>query len=198
MKKYSSIIAAALMATGVASGFAQGTVVFNNGTGLVLQETSTGFVPVPKGGGQVQLFWATAGTPYTPWTGALTPAAWYAANAGWILGPAIGFTTPSAGKFNGGVLTLSPVSPGGTIDYVVAAWTGNAPTMDAALASDGMVAVSSLFTSATGNPTTIPPDVPVPLADSFGGLAIAYIPEPSSFALAVLGAASLLVFRRRE
>ena len=52
MRTYPSIIIAAVMAACVPSSFAQGTVVFNNGTGLVLQETYSGFMPVPKGGGQ--------------------------------------------------------------------------------------------------------------------------------------------------
>jgi hypothetical protein len=196
MRKCHSIIIAAIVAGCIPSGFAQGTVVFNNGTGLV-QQMEPYLRPIPKGGGEVQLFWAAAGTAYTPWVGSLTPAAWYASNPGWSLGPVVGFTTPTPGKFSGGALTLSPLAPGGTIDYVVIGWTGNAQSFDAALAMGLPAAVSSKFMSATGNPTAVPPGVPVPLASSFGGL-IFNIPEPSSLALASLGATSLLALQRRK
>jgi hypothetical protein len=192
MRISTSLIAAAVVSTCWISAFAQGTIVFNNGTGLIWQRISAedpGEIPVPKGGGYVQLFWAAAGTPYTPWTASMPPAAWYFANPGWTLGPVTGFNLPQAGMFDGGTMTLSPLAPGGSIDYVVAGWLGAAQTMDEAIASSGMVMVSQRFTTATGNPATDPPGLPVPLADTFGGLHINYVPEPSVYALAVLGAA---------
>jgi hypothetical protein len=195
MKKYPSILIAALMATSVASTFAQGTVVFNNGAEGPVKYWTDPYVPA-KGGAMVQLFWAATGTPYAPWTPSLTPAAWYAANPGWSLGPVVGCGIPSPGRFNGGTLTLSPLAPGGTIDYVIAGWTGVFQFMDAALAGNALAGVSSKFTTATGNPTVTPPGTAVPLADSFGGLNL--IPEPSTVALAALGAATLLALRRRK
>jgi hypothetical protein len=126
------------MAAGVASSFAQGTIVFNNSTGLVNfwpSPVDSHLTAVPKGGGWVQLFWAPTGTPFIPWSYSLTPSASYAANPAWSLGPTVGFTTPAPGKFNGGVLTLSPLSPGGNIDYVVIGWTGSSASFDAALAT---------------------------------------------------------------
>jgi hypothetical protein len=199
MRKYQSVFIAAILTVCVSSAFAQGTVVFNNGTGLVQQMGfgDPSLRPIPKGGGEVQLFWAASGTAYTPWVGSLTPATWYAWNPGWSLGPVVGFSTPIPGKFNGGTLTLAPLNPGSTIDYVVIAWVGNAQSFDAALAMGSPAAVSSKFMSPTGNPTTVPPGVPVPLASSFGGL-IFNIPEPSSLALASIGAAALLALWRRK
>ena len=85
MKKYLSVLAVAAMAAYATSAFAQGTVVFNNGTGLVKQWTDNNnstLINVPKGGGQVQLFWAPTGTAYTPWNASLSGAAWVAANTG--------------------------------------------------------------------------------------------------------------------
>jgi hypothetical protein len=201
MKKYLSVLAVAAMAAYATSAFAQGTVVFNNGTGLVKQWTdpaNSTLINVPKGGGQVQLYWAAQGTAYTPWTAALSSAAWQTANAGWKLENAIGFTTPAAGKFTGGTLTLNPLNAGGAIDYVVVGWTGNYASFDAALTASAMANVSSKFTSGTGNPTTSPPGTATPIADSFGGLTLQPIPEPSTLALAGLGAAALLIFRRRK
>ena len=74
---------------------------------------------VPKGGGKVQLFWAPQGSAYTAWVSSVTPVAWYSRNPGWKLEDPIGSTTPTPGKFDGGVLTLLPLQPGAFIDYVL-------------------------------------------------------------------------------
>jgi hypothetical protein len=201
MKKYLSVLAVAAMAVYATSAFGQGTVVFNNGTGLVKQWTAADnqtLINVPKGGGQVQLYWAAQGTAYVPWQGSLSSAAWQLLNPGWKMENAIGFTTPAAGKFTGGTLTLNPLNAGAAIDYVVVGWTGNYASFDAALAANSMANVSLKFTSGTGNPTTTPPGTATPIADSFGGMTLQPVPEPSTFALAGLGAAALLIFRRRK
>jgi hypothetical protein len=192
------------MAACATSAFAQGTVVFNNGTGLVQQWTSAAnqtLISVPKGGGMVQLFWAPSGSAYTPWTTTMTEAAFKTANPLWKQEAAFGFTTPAAGKFTGGTLTLQPLAAGGGIDYVVMGWTGTAAGFDAAIAGGAMANVSAKFASATGNPTTVPPGTATQLSGSFGGMVLSpvtQIPEPSTFALAGLGAAALLIFRRRK
>ena len=204
MKKYLSVLGVAAMAACATSAFAQGTVNFNNGTGLVKQWTDAGnstLIPVPKGGGFVQMFWATTGTAYSPWNASLSASGWYALNPGWALaGNPQGFTTPGAGKFVGGTLTLAPLTPpGGNIDYVVVGWTGAAASFDAALTSGtAMVGVSDKATSATGNPLTTPAGLPVATSGSFAGMTLQPVPEPSTFALAGLGAAALLIFRRRK
>jgi hypothetical protein len=201
MKPYPRLLIAAVMAAGVASTFAQGTVVFNNGTGTVRQWTQPDgglTISVPPGGGFVQLFWAATGTAYIPWTASLSAPDWYAANPGWSSGPVTGFTLPEAGKFDGGEITLNPLTAGGSIDYVIVGWTGGSASFDEALATTGFANVSSKFTSGTGNPTIDPPGSPVPLADSFAGMTLIPVPEPSSTALVGLGAATLLALRRRE
>jgi hypothetical protein len=201
MKKYLSVLAIAAMAAYATSAFAQGTVTFNNGTGLVKAWTSatdSTLVNVPKGGGMVQLYWAPAGSAYVAWQGSLSGAAWQLLNPLWKAENPIGFTTPSAGKFTGGTLTLTPLAAGGGIDYVVMGWTGAATSFDAAIAANAMVNVSQKFGSATGNPTTTPAGLPVATADTFQGMTLQPIPEPSTFALAGLGAAALLIFRRRK
>jgi PEP-CTERM motif len=202
MKKYLSVLAAAAMAAYATSAFAQGTVNFNNGTGLVQQWTDANnstLISVPKGGGSVQLFWAPAGSAYTPWTGGMSEAAFLAANPLWKQETATLMNAPVAGKFLGGVRTLSPLTPAGSgIDYVVMGWTGAAASFDAALAANGMVNVSGKFSSATGNPSAVPAGTPVALSTTFGGITLQPVPEPSTLALAGLGAAALLIFRRRK
>lgn len=202
MKKYLSVLTVAAMAAYATSAFGQGIITFANNTGLVQQWTAADnstLISVPKGGGFVQLFWAPSGTAYTPWTASMSGAAWVAANPGWTLGTAVGFTTPAAGKFNGGNLTLSPLANiGGGVDYVIAGWTGSAASFDAAIAANAMVGVSSKFKTAVGDGTAVPPGAPVSLAGTFTGMTLQPVPEPSTFALAGLGAAALLIFRRRK
>jgi len=53
----------------------------------------------------------------------------------------------------------------------------------------------------TGSPAGSPPTTPVNLttgANGYNGLVLTVVPEPTSFALLGLGAAALLVFRRRS
>jgi len=202
MKKYLSVLAVAAMATYATSALGQGILTFANNTGLVKQWTSAAdstLISVPKGGGFVQLFWAAGGTAYTPWTASLSGSQWAAANTGWTLGSAVGFTTPAAGKFNGGNLTLSPLANiGAGIDYVVVGWSGAAANFDAAIAAGGMVNVSDKFHSSVGDGSAVPPGAPVSIAGTFTGMTLQPVPEPSTLALAGLGAAALLIFRRRK
>jgi hypothetical protein len=93
-------------------------------------------------------------------------------------------------------------------------WTGNATDWNTALASGtglfgwtgaqrftGDSGGALEWLNATGNPGASPPITPVAFtygATGFNGLVLAPIPEPSTFALAGLGAAALLIFRRRK
>lgn len=201
MKKYLSVLAVAAMATYATSALGQGIITFANNTGLVKQWTSNSdqtLISVPKGGGFVQLFWAAAGTAYTPWSASMSGSAWATQNPGWTLGSAVGFTTPAAGKFNGGNLTLTPLTPSVGIDYVIVGWTGTAANFDAAIAAGAQVNVSAKARSAVGDGAAVPPGAPVSLAGSFQGMTLQPVPEPSTLALAGLGAAALLIFRRRK
>jgi len=204
MKKYLSILAVAAMAAYATSAFAQGTVVFANNTGVVQQWTSATdqtLIAVPKGQGFVQLAFAPANTAYAGYTAGNTTAQWLTANPGWALGPISAFNTPAAGKFNGGGQTLTGVAAGANADYVLFGWTGAAATYDAGLAGGAMTGVSSKFTTGTGG-VGQPPTPAISLAGSFGGMTLTggtpVVPEPSTFALAGLGAAALLIFRRRK
>ena len=105
--------------------YAQGTVVFQNQTGLVRQWTSIWnptLITTPQNGGYVQFLCAPAGTALTSPFGPLTYSAlsgFLAANPGWsfALGnpPAsiIGF---GPGLFNGGTLTIPGIPAGGAAE----------------------------------------------------------------------------------
>jgi len=54
------------------------------------------------------------------------------------------------------------------------------------------------FQNGTGNPGAIPPTNPSTLSGWAGPITLVAVPEPSTFALAGLGLAGLLIFRRRK
>ena len=193
--------------------FAQGTVVFNNQTGLVRQWTSpmdTTLVASLEGYAMVELISAPFGTPLVnPLPNFSTLASFLAANPGWAVGTALpGGSNPGGlaapGIFANGNLSLN-VPGGASAEYFVISWTGpfqgpldGATTYDAAEAiGNCWIRQSAIFTTATGDPTTTPAGLPVNIRDTFGGV-IMGTPEPTTSALAGLGLAALLVSRWRR
>jgi len=203
MKKYLSILAVTALA---ASAFAQGTVNFANSAASLIKVGTSPTDPAATSlasPGFVQLYWAPAGTVYTPYAG--DPAAWKTANAAFAAaGDAKGILAAAAGRFNGGTITVPTTVAGAGIEAVVVGWQGNYASFDAAVAANAAVGASARVTFATtGNPSTVPPGTAASLtAAGFAGLTVSpatsVIPEPSSLALAGLGAAALLIFRRRK
>ena len=125
--------------------FTQGTVVLQNQTGLVRQWasiTDLTLIPVPKGGGYVELMSAAPGTPLANanLTQFSSLAGFLAANPGWSLPAAGSSPTPAIigfgpGLFNGGTLILNGIAGGANAEYIIAAWTGPFTTYEAALTS---------------------------------------------------------------
>ena len=179
---------------------AQGTVVFNNGTGLIQQWTSLfdqTLIPVPAGctGCEVQLLYAPAGTAHGQWWAFQPPDEWVAANPGWMLGPMANLGTTQAGKFDGGVVTLTGIPMGANASYALYGWAPE--TRPLYYISDFYQWRSDVFTTATGGGVT----PAVALADSFGGMILQpllLIPEPATSSLLALGMLSLLVLRWRQ
>jgi hypothetical protein len=206
MRKFSAVV----LLIGMASGaLAQGTVILQNGTGLVKQWTSPSdstLISVPKNGGFIELIAAPVGTPL--WGQAViysSLAGYLGANPGWAaaVNNSGAAPTPIAlapGLFSGGTYTINNIAEGANAEYLILAWTGASTTWDAALASGthGWFGQSAIATTTTGDPLATPvPGFPVSLRPTFAGLILG-VPEPTSFALAGLGLAALLVFRRRR
>jgi hypothetical protein len=112
---------------------------------------------------------------------------------------------------NGGYVQVSGItSKGITVDPVVSvttvnggpatvqlrAWSSAFDTYEAAAAASSEFGESPLLNlAATGNPAAAPPTTPV---DLIGLQGFTMVPEPSTVALGVLGAAALLFARRRR
>lgn len=185
------------------SAFAQGTFSFTSGTALVKAGADAASAQaVAKNGGFVQLFWAPAGTALTGWTSGQTIAQWLTANPGWGQTEAKIINGPTAGRFSGGTLNVPVTPPGAPIDAVVAAWTGNSASFDAAVAANANVGWSAKFSVDPADPAN-PLDLPGTTSGAYQGVTAlpvggTVIPEPSTLTLAGLGAAALLAFRRRK
>jgi len=202
---------------------AQGTVVFENLTGLVRQwasATNSSLAPVPVGGGYVQLIATPTGNPlphplgvYVGGSGFLpgfsSLGGFLAANPGWAVpqgGGVPASINAAPGRFYDGTKAIVPLAGGAAADYAVIGWTGPYANYDAAYAADlanpnsSFLGLSAIATTATGDPTSPGvPGTPISLTRTFQGmtLAPAVIPEPTTALLATLGAVLLLLSRRR-
>lgn len=124
--------------------------------------------------------------------GSLTPLAT-------IVGPATAGITVDFGRISDptGLSRVVPgVAAGSPADLQVRLWMGNALTYDSAVAGLAAVADSGRFVNPTGGNGT-PPAPPAGLS-GMPALNIQAVPEPSTLALAGLGAAALLMYRRRS
>jgi hypothetical protein len=116
--------------------------------------------------------------------------------ASFIGASAVGVNAAGPGTFFSSTIATVPGVPSGTGTFKVEAWIGPETTFaeaQANLRSSGQLT----FQNPVGNPLATPPDVPPDLT-GMGAVILTAVPEPSTFALAGLGAAALLIFRRRK
>jgi len=105
-----------------------------------------------------------------------------------------GFSGPGKwGDPNGAAWAIPGSTGAGTAFMRIEAWTGNFSTYAAAVAGNAFVGQSTVFQ----NPMKALPDAP-PTLTAMPAIVLSSVPEPSTFALAGLGAAALLIFRRRK
>jgi len=106
-----------------------------------------------------------------------------------------------AGLVNGGTTTVPGVTAGQTAHYEIRVWDnkgGTLTTWAAALLGGTAMGESAILTSAPlGGSLTDGTPVSNP-STTFTSFNISAVPEPTTFALAGLGAAALLIFRRRK
>ncbi len=216
-----TILAAMGMALGV---FAQGAFVVDNlncAGGIVVNGTSgtslSGFGYLSGGSPAGLEVWYLNGTSFTLNTinqynvGGGNPSAAYAALSANSFTLATSFANKpiNLGGFSLGQLNIPGVTAAGSaITVAIAAWDGSGSSF-AGGAHEGVLA----FTIPTVDYTAQPPPTAKDLTTSTGqggsgpgGFnsfdlvlnAPSQVPEPSTFALAGLGAAALLIFRRRK
>jgi hypothetical protein len=188
-----------------ASGFAQGTVAFQNvsnaGGGLVYSNTTAttvGATTFRYGAISLELFYGPVGS---------TLAQLLAGGSGFgdvIFNTTI--TTSLPGEFfDATAVTTTGAAGTGTADptlnveLAIAGWTGGAASYQAALGTAPLIGITGAWGNATGG-AGAPPATQAGLKEWLVGnsLVLAPTPEPTTLALGGLGAAALLMFRRRK
>jgi len=206
-----ALLTVSLLSAAIANGFSQGLLTFEN-----VNSTQTIANPVVKnpytgnaadnGSGSytdahivsLQLFYADASVAAPA---ALTSAVlgssqfggWKAVTTSGPIQPGDAFLS---GGFSDAVSTGSDIAKGGNVWLEAVAWTDGGATVSASGAAKYFGA-SSIWSQATGGGGT-PASLPVSTYTKFTGVTLTPVPEPTTIALAGLGAASLLLFRRRK
>lgn len=177
------VLMACLVAT--VSSYAQGTVNFNTrvtADNVNLRVLGLDGNPVTGANYSAQLFAGPAGAAEAALNPIGSPVSFRAGNAaGWI---------------DAGAVVVTGVPGGQTATLQLRAWDN---TTGANYASAQVRGESRTWTTgALGDPGAQPPTVPASLGAGTGnGFQLYVVPEPSTIALGVLGAAALLLRRRK-
>jgi hypothetical protein len=185
MKKLLVTLAAVIVT--VSSAFAQGTVIFDNRPGsgdapITLEDLATGAGSITGMKAELALVSGSGATAtYTP-VGTTTFRG----------------TSGALAKFITSVETaVAGVPAGGTATLVVQAYNGS--SYDASLGAGLYRGRSAQFTvqGLGGTPPTGGPALPSPDLSGLQSFFVTTVPEPATIALGVLGAAALLLRRRK-
>lgn len=134
--------------------------------------------------------------------GTAAPAGVADANWQFVAAYALNSTAAAgAGRMlNPGVATVTGYGAGTSVNFIVRAWQSGSGGADWAAAMPGLtyIGTSSLGTAVLGGGVIGTPSAFGINPGQISGFNVIPVPEPSSMVLAGLGAASLLLFRRRK
>jgi len=196
---------------GLALGaFAQGGLILDNNSaahGIVIPPATPGGTPTFYSGPAGLQVWYLNGSSYNlaSLNGATADSAYSRlATDGFTLATTFTGANIGTGGFSLGNLQVAGVIPAGsTVTLAIAAWQGGGNNFGTG--NHGVLAFYQPTVDYTASPPPVPPDLTGALSgpSTPGGfnttdLALTAVPEPSSFALAGLGAAALFIFRRRK
>lgn len=215
MKKL--LILAAIGMVSTLTSFGQGYLVFNNSAGTAIKDNFTfGYQTNSPGTVLVGFLWTGAGTnqtlsalgtssttsstsPNWAWLAGAQGAGWnFGTNAssGLLLAPKTAATpTFAQGVIAGGTVGLLGTSAGEQITGYVVAWSAAYADPFSAAAAGGALGWSNPLNYTLGASSA--PAVTLN-ADGMTSFTVNPVPEPATFALAGLGAAAMLIFRRRK
>ena len=183
------------VATGLPRADASNNVAFLIGTtGTPLVDTAMGMTSVPTNQ-------TTAINGVAAWTSILNDPNFKLATNGADGLLVVGTTTSLGGfSYGSGAFTVAGTAAGGgAITLYVIGWSYLYANPFLAQAANSPVGWSAPINYAYGaGPLPGPPGTPGSIGDTLGRFGVAPVPEPTTFALAGLGAAALLIFRRRK
>jgi len=106
-------------------------------------------------------------------------------------------TGAGAGFVSGGTVQVPGVAEGANVFIQMKAWEGAAgSSFESVQTAKGKIGTSNTIVVGLGGPNLSPPKTPGTL-DGMAGFAIVAVPEPSTIALGLLGAAGLFLRRRK-
>jgi hypothetical protein len=195
MKK---LLTLTLLLGATAASFAQGVISWANTSSTLITLQGVGSLPVRVDAGTTYsfgLFLAPVGTAAPTgvndpnWQNVVAYAlnSTAAAGAGRMLNP--GNATNTAG-----------FGPGTSVNFIVRAWQSSGGSDWTAAQAQGLLAYGSsgLGTLIVGGGAFPTPSAFGVATGQIGGFTVVPVPEPTSMVLAGIGAASLLLFRRRK
>jgi hypothetical protein len=199
MKKTLATLATVAIAVGA---FAQGKVTFGNDAAhLIVFGDSPGLLASASG----QNFASMAGQAIpqlgtTANTLNLFSASLWASNPGGQLiqvaaQSPVGIAGNPDGRLANQTVTLPAPMAAGSQQFQIRVWETSGQNYDAALAGGYMVGLTPVFTATSGS---FAYSFLTTSANWSGPIVVQAVPEPSTFVLAGLGLASLLLFRRRK
>jgi hypothetical protein len=178
-----SLILAAVMAAAVSS-YGQGLITFDT-TGKARVTNAADGANLSGAAWLGQLY--ASSTADGSLTALGTPQAFRAGvNAGYVR------IAPPASS----TLTAPTAAPGGTTYLSLRAWESKYATYEEAVAGGGIAGASKVWAQATSDPGAQPPAPPQAL-NGLEAFSVAVVPEPSLLALMGVGAAALLLRRRK-